>query len=126
MQNVCVCVKCHNNLELVELVNFRAGEGTKFYLRFLDCKSDLQENFYLTDQTSIVYDVNKSVLASKVISKGHAGLLKFCTVFCVSSPVTTFWFMDHVKVYQEKTFILRDENLKEAALRAQDLTIKGT
>ena len=30
LQNVWVCIKCHNNLELVELVNFRAGSGTKF------------------------------------------------------------------------------------------------
>ena len=35
-QSVCVCIKCNNNLELVELVNFRAGLGTKFSLRCLN------------------------------------------------------------------------------------------
>ena len=32
LQNVYVCIKRHNNLELVDLVNFRAGFGTKFLM----------------------------------------------------------------------------------------------
>ena len=44
-QNVCVCIKCHNNLDLVELVNFRAGLGTKFSLRCLNPNCDIEEAF---------------------------------------------------------------------------------
>ena len=54
---------------------------------------DLQENFYLIDKTNRVHDVNKkSVSAPKVIAKGHTGLLKFCSVFGLSS-VAKFCFM---------------------------------
>ena len=77
LQNVCVCIKCHNHLELVALVNFRAGLGTKFSLRCLNANCDIEESFYSTDKTNTVYDVNKkSVLASRVIGKGSTGLLK--------------------------------------------------
>ena len=37
------------NLEQVELVNFRAGLGTKFSLRCLSLNCDLEKNFYSKD-----------------------------------------------------------------------------
>ena len=46
LQNVCIFIKCGNNLELVELVNFRAGLGTKFSLRCLNRNCDIEESFY--------------------------------------------------------------------------------
>ena len=61
LQNVCVCIKFHNNLELVELVNFRAGLGTKFLLRCHNANCDIEESFYSTDKTNRVCDVNKKV-----------------------------------------------------------------
>lgn len=51
LQNVCVCIKYHNNFELVELVNFRAGLVTQFSLRCLNPNCDLEESFYSTDKT---------------------------------------------------------------------------
>ena len=125
LQNVCVCIKCHDNLELVELVNFRAGLGTKFSLRCLNLNCDIEESFYSTDKTNRVYDVNKkSVLASRVIGKGSTGLLKLCSVLGLSSPVAKSRFTEHLKVFEEKAFMLHDENLKKAASRARDLTIR--
>ena len=40
------------------------------------------------------------------------------------SPVTKSPFTEHLKVFEEKAFILRVKNLKEAASRARDLTIR--
>ena len=125
MQNVYVCIRCHNNLELVELVNFRAGLGTKFSLRCFNSNCNLEESFYSTDKTNREYDVNKkSVLASRVISKRRTGLLQPCSVLGLSSPVAKFRFMEHLKVFEEKAFLLCDANLKEAALQARDLIIR--
>ena len=125
MQNVYVCIRCHNNLELVELVNVRAGLGTKFSLRCFNSNCDLEESFYSTDKTNREYDVNKkSVLASRVISKRRTGLLQLCSVLGLSSPVAKFRFMEHLKVFEEKAFLLCDANLKEAALQARDLIIR--
>ena len=42
----------------------------------------------------------------------------------LSSPVAKSRFTEHLKVFEEKTFILRDENLKEAASGVRDLTIR--
>ena len=119
LQNVYVCIKCHKNLELVELVNFRAGLGTKFSLRCLNLNCDIEESFYSTVKTNRVYDVNiKSVLASRVIGKGRTGLLKLCSVLGLSSPIAKSRFTEHWKVFEEKAFMLHDENLKKAASRA--------
>ena len=72
-----------------------------------------------------MYDVNKKgVLASRVIGKGCTGLLKLCSVLGLSSPVAKSRFTEHLEVFEEKAFILLDENLKEAASRAWDLTIR--
>ena len=54
LQNICIRIKCHNNLELVELVNYRAGLGTKFSLRCLNLNCDIKESFYSTDKTNSV------------------------------------------------------------------------
>ena len=60
-QNVCVFIKCHNNLELVELANFRVGLGTKFSPRCLNPNWDIEESFHSTDKTNRVYNDNKKV-----------------------------------------------------------------
>ena len=56
LQNVCVCIKYHNNLELVELGNFRTGLETIFSLRCLNPNCDIEESFYSTDKTNRVYE----------------------------------------------------------------------
>ena len=69
--------------------------------------------------TNRVYDLTKKVfLISRVIGKGHTGLLKLSSVLGLSSPVAKSHFTEHLKVFEEKAFILLDENLKEAASRA--------
>ena len=105
-------------------MKFRAGFGTKFSLRCLNPNCDIEKSFHSTDKINRVYNVNKkSVLESRVIGKGRTGLLKLCSVLGLSSPVAKSRFTEHLKVFEEKAFILRDENLKGAALRARDLTI---
>ena len=105
-------------------MKFRAGLGTKFSLRCLNPNCDIEKSFHSTDKTNRVYDVNKkSVLELRVIGKGRTGLLKLCSVLGLSSPVAKSRFTEHLKVFEEKAFILRDENLKGAASRARDLTI---
>ena len=117
LQKVCVCIKCHNNLGLVELVNVRAGFGTKFSLRCLNPNCDIEESFHSTYKTNRVYEVNKkSVLESRVIGKGRIGLLKLCSVLGLSSPVTKSRFTEHFKNFEEKAFILRDENFKRSCI----------
>ena len=75
--------------------------------------------------TNRVYDLTKKVfLTSRVIGKGHTGLLKLSSVLGSSSPVAKSHFAEHLKVFKEKVFILHDENLMEAASQARDLTIR--
>ena len=72
-----------------------------------------------------MHDVNKKcVSGSKIIDKAHTGLLKFYSMLRLSSRAEKFCFMDYVKVNQEKTFKLRDENIKEAVSQPRDLTIR--
>ena len=66
----------------------------------------------------------KKVLASRVIGKGCTGLLKLCGVLGLCSPIAKSCFTEHLKVFEEKAFILCDEKLKKAASRARDLTIR--
>ena len=67
LQNACVCIKCFNNLVLVELVNFKAGLGTKFSLRYLNPNYNTDESFYLTVKTNRVYDVNKKSVFHNIL-----------------------------------------------------------
>ena len=102
MQNVCVCIKRHNNLELVDLVNFRAGFGTKFLLRCLSPKCDLEEIFYSTDKTNrVMISTKKNVLASRVAGKRSSGLLKLCSVLGLSFPVAKSHFTE---LFEEKAY----------------------
>ena len=66
---------------------------------------------------------NKSIILIGVIGKGLTGLLKLCSVLGLSSLVAKYRFTEHLKVFEEKAFILRNENLKEATSPARDLTI---
>ena len=102
LQNVCVCIKRHNNLELVDLVNFRAGFGTKFLLRCLSPKCDLEEIFYSTDKTNrVMISTTKNVLASRVAGKRSLRLLKLCSVLGLSFPVAKSPFTE---LFEEKAY----------------------
>ena len=59
-----------------------------------------------------------------MIGKRRNGLSKFCSTLGLSFPIAKSQFVKHVKYLEEKTFELRDENLKMAATRARNLIIK--
>ena len=124
-QKACVCRKCHGNVKLLEIESCRAGLGTKFSIWCVNSQCSMNESFYSTNKTNRVFDVNKkSVLASRIISKEHTGLSKFCSILGLSSPIVKSQFVKHVKYLEEKVFESRDENLKIAATRARNLIIK--
>ena len=97
-QKACVCTKCHGNIELLEIESCWTGLGTKISIWCINSQCSMNESFYSTNKTNRVFDVNKkSVLASRIIGKGHAGLSKFCSTLGLSSPIVKSQFVEHVK-----------------------------
>ena len=99
-QKGCVCRKCHGNVELLEIESCRAGLGTKFSAWCVNSQCSMNESFYPTNKMNRVSEVNKkSVLASRMIGKGHTGLSKFCSILGgLLSPIVKSQFVKHVKI----------------------------
>ena len=83
-----LCRKCQRNLKLLEIGSCRAGLGTKFSIQSVNSQCLMNQSFYSTNKTNQVFDVNKkSVIASRMISTGHTGLSKLCSILGLLSPI---------------------------------------
>ena len=73
-QKACVCRTCHGNMELLEIESYRTGLGTKFSIWSANSQCLMNQNFYSTNKTNLVFDNNqKSVITSHVIGKATVG-----------------------------------------------------
>ena len=91
LKDVAVCKECHHSLLVRENTNFRDGLATKFSFECVNklCSSIKNNNgFFTTNKDKRMYEINRaSVLGSRIIGKGRAGLLKLCSVIGLSTPV---------------------------------------
>ena len=130
LKNVAVCKDCHHELTVKENRNFRDGLGTKFHF---ECSNKLcsslnnNDAFLTTQKDKRIFNINRaSVLGSRIIGKGRAGLLKLCSVIGLSTPVSKQSFSEHTSFLEKKAFELRSENLKLSAEKAKKLHCKYT
>ena len=74
LKKIYVSRKCHNEITMRELTNYRAGLGAKFTTEYVNEDLSKKETFY-TRENKHIFKINRaSVLASYLIGNGHRGL----------------------------------------------------
>ena len=88
-------------MNIIECFNKKAGLGIQFKIecKNKDCKLKINHYyFHTTKKQGQTYQVNQNaVSASRIIGEGCTGLLKFCPVLGLSSPINKHSYSEYTK-----------------------------
>ena len=125
LNNVLCCKFCYGSVKILENVKARQGLGTKIQFRCENSLCTSHQHAYSFNTTEKKRGQNKfeinerNVLASRLIGKGQANALKYCSVMGLAPPLSRPAWKNHANVIDEAAIKAKDVSVKQAVERVK-------